>query len=227
MSSKILAFSNHDQNFYDISKLTYNHNKHYFSRFDIEYKVYNNDEMVAQHGGDHTKGYYTKWIILLKLLEERPDIDYFFAIDTDIVICNFGFDMRHFTKMSDRDILWCTVDSCSENTYWNINAGSVLVKNSDASRNFFRYLIATAKSNNFRAVDQVVIQTMLRQLQAVRDITGIFPCNAFNHGNSSAFLYHDCGTSTSNQPLQKCLVEKYKNLSKVIESKKASYELRR
>ena len=163
----------------------------------------------------------------MKLLEERSDIDYFFAMDTDIVICDFGFDMRHFTKMSDKDILWCTVENCSENTYWNVNAGSTIVKNSDASRSFFRYLIATAKSNNFRAVDQVVIQTMLRQLQAVRDITGIFPCNAFNHGNSSAFLYHDCGTSTSNQPLQKCLVEKYKNLNKIIESKKASYELRR
>ena len=165
MSSKILAFSNHDQNFYDINELTYNHNKHYFSRFDIEYKVYNNDDIVLEHGGDHVKGYYTKWIILLKLLEERSDIDYFFAMDTDIVICDFGFDMRHFTKMSDKDILWCTVENCSENTYWNVNAGSTIVKNSDASRSFFRYLIATAKSNNFRAVDQVVIQTMLRQLQ--------------------------------------------------------------
>lgn len=225
MSSKILAFSNHDKNFYDINELTYNHNKHYFRRFDIEYQVYNNDDIVLEHDGDHVKGYYTKWMILSKLLEERSDIDYFFAMDTDIVICDFGFDMRHFTKMSNKDILWCTVESCSENTYWNVNAGSTIVKNSDASRSFFRYLIATAKSNNFRAVDQVVIQTMLRQLQTVRDITGIFPCNAFNHGDSSAFLYHDCGVSTSNRPLQECLVEKYNNLNKVVQSKKKSYEL--
>ncbi len=227
MSSKMLAFSNHDQNFDDINELTYNHNKHYFRRFDIEYQVYNNDDIVLEHDGDHVKGYYTKWMILSKLLEERSDIDYFFAIDTDIVICNFGFDMRHFTKMSDKDILWCTAESCSENSYWNINAGSVLVKNSDASRNFFKYIIATANSDNFRTVDQVLIQKTLKELQPVRDITEVFPRDTFNHGDSSSFLYHDCSISTSNQPLQKCLIEKYKNLNKVIESKKASYELRR
>lgn len=225
MSSKILAFSNHDKNFYDINELTYNHNKHYFRRFGIEYQVYNNDDIVLEHDGDHVKGYYTKWMILSKLLEERSDIDYFFAMDTDIVICDFGFDMRHFTKMSNKDILWCTAKSCSEDTYWNINAGSAIIKNSHASKNFFKYVMATANNDNFATMDQVLIQKTLKELQPVRDITEIFPPDTFNHGDSSAFLYHDCGVSTSNRPLQECLVEKYNNLNKVVQSKKKSYEL--
>jgi len=219
MLSNILTFSNHDEAFKEISNLTYEHNKKYFEKFNIEYKVFNvevEESLGKNHHGSMQKNYYTKWTILKNLMETRKDIDYFFAIDTDIVICDFDFDLRYFTRMTNKHILLCSIHSCSPDMFWNVNAGSMIVKNSSESYDFISFLLHIASKSGYNTVDQVVLQNMLRTNEKIRDLVSIFPNTCFNAGNPNAFLFHDCKHSTSNQPIECCLHNKLQSLKNVI-----------
>lgn len=218
MSTNILAFSNYDDNFVDIHNITYPHNKKYFDKHDIEYKVFNKRYLqVLKTDTYHiTKSYYVKWFLLDHLLQTRYDVDYFFAIDTDIIMCDFDIDLRIFTKLSNKDILLCSVENCASNMFWNVNAGSIIFKNSDNTRNFVTRYLNLAKTTDYNIVDQSILQQILTQKDNARSIVAVFPSCCFNHGGVDSFMYHDCSLSTSNRPLEECVKSKCHNLSNAI-----------
>ncbi len=218
MSNNIVAFSNYDNNFSAVNSITYPHNKTYFDKHDIEYIVFNNSaiNMIKTSSQHVTKCYYIKWLLLQHMLETRYDVDYFFAIDTDIIICDFDIDLRLFTKLSNRDILLCSVEDCSPNMFWNINAGSMIVKNSDAVKSFIRAYLEIAKLYDYNIIDQVLLQGFIDKKPEYRHLFAIFPSCTFNHGGVDSFLYHDCSISTSNRSLEECIATKTRNLKTAI-----------
>jgi hypothetical protein len=219
MSNKILAFSNYDENFAVINDITYPHNKKYFDKHNIEYSVFNNNIDIINTLTPHvTKCYYIKWILLQKLLETRNDINYFFAIDTDIIICDFNIDLRIFTKLSSKDILLCSVEDCSPDMFWNVNAGSMIVKNNDRVKSFISSYLDFAKSHDYNIIDQPLLQNFIYKKPEYRFLFSIFPSCAFNHGGLNSFLYHDCNISTSNKPLKECIEKKSYNLKTAIDN---------
>lgn len=218
MSSNILAFSNYDNNFVDIHNITYPHNKKYFEKHDIEYQVFNKQylQVLTTETYHITKSYYVKWFLLDYLLQTRYDVDYFFAIDTDIIMCDFDIDLRIFTKLSNKDILLCSVEDCASNMFWNVNAGSIIFKNSENTRNFVRRYLNQAKVTDYNIVDQSVLQHILAERNDIRSMVAIFPSCCFNHGGVDSFMYHDCSLSTSSTSLEECVKSKSRNLSRAI-----------
>ena len=219
MSSKLFAFSSCDNNFQKIQDLTYNHNKQYFSKYNIEYEFYCHN---LQDGIFHNKlnatqyHCYIKFLKLQELMRNRSDIDYFFVFDSDIIICNFDIDLRIFTKFADKSLLLCSVMDCSNDMFWNVNAGSIIIRNCQIGKKIIDNYLNIAKHYNYDINDQVLLQTLLRTDSYIQQNSAIFPSNTFNHGGEKYFLYHECKTSTSNQNLQYCLDVKYDKLEKAI-----------
>lgn len=220
MSSKFLAFTNYNHTFSEINSLTYEHNKKYFDKYNIEYLSFQNEveDWFGKNCADATQYHcYIKFLLLEKLMKERPDVEYIYAMDTDIIICDFNIDIRIFTKLSTKPLLACSVFDCDPEMYWNVNAGSLIVQNSDEGRGIIEYYLDQAKQNNFVINDQVLLQSILHNNVYFRSYVGIFPKSAFNHGDTESFLYHNCEVSTSNQDLQKCVFIKHHNLKNAIQ----------
>jgi len=221
MSSKFLAFTNYNHSFSKINSLTYEHNKKYFDKYNIEYLSFQNEvkDWFGPECIDATQYHcYIKFLLLDKLMKERNDIEYIYAMDTDIVICDFNIDIRIFTKLSPKPLLACAIFDCDPEMYWNVNAGSLIFQNSDTGRSLIDHYLSHAKEHNFQINDQVLLQHILQNDSDFRSMVGIFPKSAFNHGDVSSFLYHNCEVSTSNQALEKCVFLKYHNLKNAIES---------
>lgn len=220
MSSKIFAFSNCDDNFKKIQELTCNHNKKYFSKHNIEYEIYLNnlqDSIFANKNNATQYHCYIKFLKLQELMYNRNDIDYFFVFDSDIIICDFNIDIRIFPKLSSKSLLVCSVLDCSVDMFWNVNAGSIIIRNCEVGKQIINNYLKIAKYYNYDINDQVLLQTMLRQDDYIQKNTAVFPHDAFNHGNIECFLYHECGISTSNRDLQYCLSNKYDRLKTAID----------
>ena len=208
MLSKFLAFTCWDKSFKDIFDLTHPINKEYFQKHDIEYLNFNNEQ-------DIHLGYYQKFFKVKSLMQERKDIDYFYMMDSDIVICDQSIDIRLFTKLSSKNILICSAGECYEDMFWNVNTGSIVFKRSDKTLNFLDLYISIARQNDFKINDQVVFQAMLRK-KMIKDID-IFPSDSFNHGGKNYFLFHACKSSTTNQSFDQALKQKIKLIEEVIE----------
>lgn len=202
MSSKVLAFTCVDKNFADIAEIVIPVNRKYFSKHNIEYEINKVENELEQN----QKMYYHKFFLLNKYLEERKDIDYIFMMDTDMVITNKEIDLRVFTCMTDKNILACSVVDSGPDMYWNINTGSLIVKNNNQSHQFINEYLNVAKKNNYKFNDQALMQHILRNYKT--DLFCIFPANSFNHGCKNSLLYHACKYSSTNNNFNDALKEK-------------------
>lgn len=221
MSYKILAYTVFDNKFESLKDLVIPNNKQYFDTYSIEYVVSEGDAKdIFNIDYDKTSyiNYFTKFLLLDKLLKERKDIDYFFMMDCDIVICNKKIELDYIINMSDnKDILICSAENCSKDMFWNVNSGSIIFKNSQKTRYFLDIYLNYAKSNSFHIYDQPLLQALLRQ-ESFQEIFCIYPPSAFNHGDKNSFLFHACRNSTSNQNFENAIEKKVHDIKNILES---------
>tara|TARA_B100000497_G_C7670859_1_gene404861 strand:- start:198 stop:842 length:645 start_codon:yes stop_codon:yes gene_type:complete len=209
MSSKIVVVNSYNKTYEEIKNVTSAHNQQYFDKYNIEYISRRNDLI-----DDVAINCYDKFEMITSLLHERSDIDYIWSMDVDIVICDFNIDIRVFTKLSKRDILFSSVDECDPNMFWNINAGSIIFKNSPTTRSIMKYYMKIGRETKIN--DQVLWQIILMRSSKFRSCCGIFPKNAFNHGEKDQFLVHDMSATSTTASSQKAAVVKLESIKRII-----------
>jgi hypothetical protein len=192
MLNKIVVVSVYNKAYEEIYQLTYPHNKKYFDFYNIEYKP-----IFIECDNDVAKNCYKKFEIVNELLESEQDISYIWSMDIDIVICNFTTDLRNIMSMTSKDLLFCSVLECDPDMYWNINAGSIIIKNSINGRYLIDQYMSIAKTHNFKINDQVLWQQLLRYNESIRKHVAVFPANVFNAGGAERFLHHELSASST------------------------------
>ena len=178
------------------------------------------DELISDNHSGLLRNYWTKIFLLYNLMNSRNDIEWFVSLDADIVFCDFNLDIRQIINMSDKhkEFLVCCLDSSSEDNYWNINCGSMIIKNTNYMKSVIENILKIGHDLYFQTYEQVVLQNVLRKnMWNIREKTEIFPNRAFNHGDENTFLYHPCGQSTSNQNFSDAIDYKTEELNKVID----------
>lgn len=200
MSSKIVVISVYNKTYEEIYHLTYPHNKKYFDKYNIDYApVYIDCE------DDVAQNCFKKFDIIHKLMQSNDDIDYIYSMDIDIVVCNFNMDIRNIIRFTKKDLLFCSVLECSPDMYWNINAGSIILKNSHHGKSLMNRYMSIAKDYNFSINDQVLWQSLLRNDSTFRNHSAIFPANTFNAGGADFFMHHELSaSSTRMHPKEAC-----------------------
>jgi hypothetical protein len=192
MSSKIVTVCTYNKAYEEVYKLVYPHNKKYFSRYNIEYSP-----VFIECENDVAKNCYKKFEIVNDIINLRNDADYIYAMDMDIVICNFDMDLRNIISLSQKDLLFCSVLECSPDMYWNINAGSIIIKNSKNGKFLIDQYMSIAKSHDFKINDQVLWQQLLKYNNSIRQHVAVFPANTFNAGGKDFFLHHELSASST------------------------------
>lgn len=219
---KIVALSHFDSNFEKLKDIVVPHNLQYYSKHKIEFVYFNGgfDDLISDSCDGIYRNYWTKLFFLYNCFEAKKHADWFFVIDADAIFCDFNIDLRHIITMSDKhkELIACCLDSSSENSYWNINAGALLVKNTDYMKNVIYQILYIGEKLNFNSYEEVVLQNILRKnMFNIREKTEIFPSRAFNHGDENSFIYHACDLSTSNQDPMFAIKNKEEKLSRVID----------
>ena len=211
MSSKIVTVCTYNKTYEEVYALVYPHNKKYFSRYNIEYTP-----VFIECENDVAKNCYKKFEMVNDIINLRSDIDYVYAMDMDIVICNFNIDLRNIISLSKKDLLFCSVLECSPDMYWNINAGSIIIKNSDNGKYWMNEYMSIAKSHNFSINDQLLWQQLLRNNDDIRQCAAVFPANVFNAGGKDFFLHHELSASSTIMPSEEACKKKISILKDTI-----------
>jgi hypothetical protein len=194
---KLICISNYEDNFQDIYNIVYPHNKVYFDRHGIDYKVVktSNKESIS-------KKYWDKIFLVKQLLEEKTH-DWIFLLDIDAIVVDQSIDIRNIISMSREkaDILICHTNCDPRERYWNINIGSVIFKNNSYSLKIINEMIQQGKNTEFLSYEQPILQQMLRyNHHDILEHTEIFPAQAFNH--EGKFIYHACDISSTHGNLK-------------------------
>lgn len=208
MLSKFAACVYFDTQFADIRKIVEPVNKKYFHKYNIEY--------VVKEGKTREKdqySYYQKFKLLQDTLNDRNDIDYVFMMDADIVILNHDLDIRVFTNMTDKPIMVCTTTDGTQDMYWNINSGAIIVKNNEQARTFINLYMQYAAHYKYQINDQPLLQEMIKQQPR---LIAVYPKYSFNHAMSGSFLLHTCDDSTTNQCFENAISKKIESLKVAI-----------
>lgn len=209
MSSKVVAVSSYNKTYEEIRDVTLSHNQKYFDRYNIEYVSRRNDVV-----DEVSLNCYDKFELVTSLLNERSDIDYIWSIDVDILICDFNIDIRTFTTLSKKDILFSSVYECHPDMFWNVNAGSIIFKNTETTRLVMHDYMKVGRER--RINDQVLWQSMLKTSSQFRELCGIFPKNAFNHGEKDQFLVHDMSATSTTTPSKQAAAIKLESIKRII-----------
>jgi hypothetical protein len=194
---KLICISNYEDNFQDIYNIVYPHNKVYFDKYRIDYKVVKTSSEEST-----SKKYWDKIFLVKQLLEEKTH-DWIFLLDIDAIIVDQSIDLRNIISMSREkaDILLCHTNCDPRERYWNINIGAVIFKNSAYSLEIINDMIQQGKNTGFSSYEQPILQRMLKcNHHDIIEHTEIFPAQAFNH--KGKFIYHACNISSTHGNLK-------------------------
>ena len=204
ISKKVLVYTIYDEAFKPIKDIVHENNKNKFEAIGVDYQAFEYTQI--------SKTFWEKWDKCTELLEEGT-YDVIMFIDCDIAVLN-AYNPAMFLEFTDKDVLFCSVfESTDPTSYWNINAGSCIIRNTELSINCMKALTVGSKY----AIDQVFIQSVLRNGHPTfdfRKIIEIFPPRVFN--STGSFVTHKCGASTTNTPLQQAIEHKIKTLKETI-----------
>lgn len=189
---KLVCISNYNDSFDNIYNIVYPHNKSYFDKYNIDYRVIktSNNEILS-------KKYWGKIFLVRQLLEEKTH-DWIFLLDIDAVVIDNSIDIRSIIHMSreSADILICHTNCDPRERYWNINIGSVFFKTSAYSLDIINDMIRQGSETEFACYEQPILQRMLKyNHNDILNHTEIFPAEAFNH--KGRFIYHACNISST------------------------------
>jgi hypothetical protein len=191
---KLICISNYEDDFTNIYNIVYPHNKVYFDKHGIDYRV-----VKTSSNEPINKKYWEKIFLIKQCLEEKTH-DWIFLMDIDAIVLNQSIDVRNIISMSREncDLILCHTNCDPRERYWNINSGVILIKNSEYSMNIVNEMIMQASS---AICEQPIIQSMLRyNHNNILEHAEIFPSEAFNH--EGKFIYHACNISSTNGNLK-------------------------
>jgi hypothetical protein len=191
---KLICISNYEDDFTNIYNIVYPHNKVYFDRHGIDYRV-----VKTSSNEPLNKKYWEKIFLIKQCLEEKTH-DWIFLLDIDAIVLNQSIDVRNIISMSREncDLILCHTNCDPRERYWNINSGVILIKNSEYSMSIVNEMITQASS---AICEQPIIQRMLRHNHNdILEHTEIFPAQAFNH--EGKFIYHACNISSTHGNLK-------------------------
>jgi len=213
----IIAFSVFDENFKIMQDFVETRNKNYFNQKNIQYlsfsenlKKYSSEKMSDKH-----QKYWTKIFILKDLLEQKSNADWFFLMDSDVVVVDMDFDLNIFPNLipNHKEFIVCDTDQNYSDKFWNVNTGVFFCKNTSYMLEIITDIVNIAIENDF-FVEQPIFQQMLYlNYKKLSDKTAIFPSTAFNH--EGKFLYHACNFSTLDMDFKKAIEEKTKFLKNI------------
>jgi hypothetical protein len=205
---KVICVSNYEDDFTNIYDIVYPHNKVYFDRHGIDYRVVKTSSNETMQ-----KKYWEKIFLIKQCLEEKTH-DWIFLLDIDAIVINQSIDIRNIISMSrdNCDLILCHTNCDPRERYWNINSGVILIKNSEYSMNIINEMIKQAPS---AICEQPLIQSMLKyNHNNILEHAEIFPAEAFNH--EGKFIYHACNISSTNGNLKDQIKLKEEALRNII-----------
>jgi hypothetical protein len=211
---KITAFSVFDKNFAPMREFVEERNKQYFSSKGISYLSFSKDlnKFSSERMSEKNQKYWTKIFILKNLLEQNTDQDWFFLMDSDVVVVDQEFDLNIFPNLvpSYKEFLVCDTDQTYSSKFWNVNTGVFFCKNSEYMLDIISDIISIAIEKDF-FVEQPIFQEMLScNYKNLSSKTAVFPSTSFNH--EGKFIYHACNFSTLDMDFKKAIEEKTKFL---------------
>jgi hypothetical protein len=208
---KVICVSNYEDDFTNIYNIVYPHNKVYFDRHEIDYRVVKTSSNETMQ-----KKYWEKIFLIKQCLEEKTH-DWIFLLDIDAIIIDQNIDIRNIINMSrgKADMLLCHTNCDPRERYWNINIGSVIFKNSSYSLGIINEMIQQGKNTEFLSYEQPILQRMLKyNHNNILEHAEIFPAEAFNH--EGKFIYHACNISSTNGNLKDQIKLKEEALRNII-----------
>lgn len=216
MLNNVSAFCHLDDNFTDIFNVVRDNHSSYFTKHNIPYKVFRTHELI-DHQPVNKELYWLKIIALQRMLVESQN-EWIFMFDVDCVFLRNYIPLSFFTSCcnKDQDILMCYMDKSIKN-FWNVNIGCMFFRKSKFNIDLIQKMLDSAKASNFQLFEQFLLQQMLKQdVNNIIDKVGFFPEHTFNHGNKNSFLFHACGSSTSNLDFDKAKEQKIEVLNRIL-----------
>ncbi len=109
-------------------------NKSYCDRHEYDYYVYNDSENLLKHSHQNNEAIqWFKVVLLKKMLEEKPDYDWYFFLDMDAIFSNHKMKIEEFI---DEKYELVFADDYSHHCL--VNTGVFLVKNSNWNKEFLQ-----------------------------------------------------------------------------------------
>ena len=216
MSNNVSAFCHLDDNFTDIFNVVRDNHSAYFTKHGISYKVFRTHEFINREP-INKELYWIKIMALKKMLVESQS-EWVFMFDVDCVFLKDYIPLSFFPSCSNKeqDILMCYMDKNIKN-FWNVNIGCMFFRKSQFNIDLVDHMLLVAESNSYQIFEQFLLQQILKQnVKNVLDKVGFFPEHAFNHGHENSFLFHACGSSTSNLDFEKAKQSKIEILNRVL-----------
>lgn len=213
----ITAFSVFDENFQVMKGFVEERNKQYFHQKNVKYLSFseNLDKYSSEKMSEKNQKYWTKIFILKELLERKSNEDWFFLMDSDVVVVDMDFDLNIFPNLipNYKEFIVCDTDQHYSHKYWNVNTGIFFCKNSEYMLEIITDLVNAAIERDF-FVEQPLFQQMLfSNYKRLSDKTAIFPSTSFNH--EGKFFYHACNFSTLDMDFKTAINEKTKFLKNI------------
>jgi hypothetical protein len=197
----MIIFQHFNDTFADIAKLVVPYNKIYCDKFSYTYKDYYgsfDDYYKSKTNGCH-KEYWTKLIILENLLNTSDD-EWILMLDGDILIDHHN-DIGIISKImpQTKHLAVCRATN-NIDEFWNINIGSLLVRNSKPSKIVIKSLLIIGEDTDFNRYEQPALQHILEQEALIQNVIEVFPPSTFN-GIDGPFIFHPCGKGfTTTEP---------------------------
>lgn len=219
----ITAFSSFDENFKIIQEIVEPINKKYFEKYEIKYLSFceNLNNFSSEKMSNKNKKYWTKIFILKNLLETDVGADWFFLLDSDVVVLNDKLDLNFFPNLveQNKEFLVCETNQEYKTKFWNVNTGVFFCKNSSYMKGIINDILSYAIDNDF-FVEQPIFQNMLlNNYKQLSDKTAIFPSHAFNH--EGLFIHHACNFSTLDMDFNTAIQKKAEFLKKISQNEHA------
>lgn len=186
----MIIFQQFDKTYNEISNIIVPNNKNYCKLYNITYLEFNGgfDEFYEKISTGNLREYWTK-IILLKYILNNYEDDWILMLDGDILLNNTN-DISLLSKMmtEDKHVALCRATNNIKD-YWNINIGSMLVRNSEISRSILDKLINFGENTNFNTYEQPCLQYMIGSDLETSKYIEIFPPVVFNN-DGGPYVFH-------------------------------------
>lgn len=175
---KICICMSYTDNIKEYARLSEQINKRYAMRHGYSFYVGNEDVAPYKKAPQ-----WSKILVLKKMLEDpnMMDVDYFFWIDADAIFHRQHIPIEHFIKKNPlADIIICD-DIQNSNRMNSINTGTMIIRNSNWNRNFFRQLWNYNGPLNWDPFhEQTVMEHFMNTDKDITPHITVLPGTAFN-----------------------------------------------
>lgn len=195
----MIIFQQFDNLFEEIKKIVVPYNTEYCNIYNIKY--YSLISNIDKDESLNLKKYWNKIILAEKILHSTSE-EWILMLDGDILLYKQN-NIELITKIIPecKDFGICRVSNKLEDCFWNINIGSLFIRNTNFSKDILKKMIEIGSYYDFKVYEQPIFQDMLKtNYSNILEKTEIFSPICFNH-TGGPFVFHPCGhedTTTQN-----------------------------